>query len=53
MLEDLEDCTEEGLYARLPRYVAPLYDCMTSAQGCFLLLYLKNHLKQLYSIKDA
>ena len=51
--EELEDCSEEALYQRLPRDARPLYQCMTSAQGCFLLLYLKNHLRQLYSIKDA
>ena len=51
--EELDEASEEVLFSRLPADVTPLYDSMTSAQGCFLLLYLKNHLKQLYSIKDA
>lgn len=53
MLEDDDDDEDkEALYARLPEDTTELQKCITSAQGCILLLVLKQHLKASYKITD-
>lgn len=43
----------QSLTAMLPADVLPLQECMLAAQGCVLLLALKQHLKSTYSITDG
>lgn len=53
-LEDEDDEEDrEVLYERLPEDLSDLQQCITSAQGCMLLLILKQHLKDMYGINDA
>lgn len=53
-LEDEDDEEDrEALFARLPEDTTDLQQCVTSAQGCMLLLILKQHLKDMYGINDA
>lgn len=49
--DDIEDIDE--IIERLPDNTADLQQCITSAQGCMLLLILKQHLKEMYGINDA
>lgn len=49
---DDEDETFESVYDNLPSDLKPLKDCMYKAQGCCLLLILKQFLKEVYSISD-
>lgn len=49
--DDLEDIDE--IIAKLPENTTDLQHCITSAQGCMLLLILKQHLKDMYGINDA
>ena len=37
---------------RLPSNIAPLKEIILLAQGCILLLYLKQHLKDMYGFTD-
>lgn len=53
-LEDEDDDEDrDALIARLPTDTTELQQCVTSAQGCMLLLILKQHLKDMYGINDA
>jgi cohesin loading factor subunit SCC2 len=53
-LEDEDDEEDRDvLCERLPDDTAELQHCITSAQGCMLLLILKQHLKDMYGINDA
>lgn len=53
-LEDEDDDEDrDDLVARLPDDCTELQQCITSAQGCMLLLILKQHLKDMYGINDA
>lgn len=53
ILEDDDDDEDiETLYHRLPESTVELQKCITAAQGCILLLMLKQHLKDLYKIND-
>lgn len=50
-LEDEDDEEDrDALYERLPEDMTDLQQCITSAQGCMLLLILKQHLKDMYGI---
>lgn len=53
LVDDDDDEDKEVLFARLPEDTSELQKCITSAQGCILLLLLKQHLKALYKINDA
>lgn len=48
--DDEEDL--DVLYARLPDDTTELEKCITAAQGCMLLLILKQQLKDNYGITD-
>lgn len=53
-LEDEDDDEDrDALYHRLPDDCTNLIQIVTSAQGCMLLLILKQHLKDMYGINDA
>lgn len=53
-LEDEDDIEDIGeIIERLPDNTTDLQQCITSAQGCMLLLILKQHLKDMYGINDA
>lgn len=53
-LEDEDDEEDrDTITARLPEDTTELQQCVTSAQGCLLLLILKQHLKDMYGINDA
>lgn len=47
--EDLDD-DSDSLLSRLPEDPTVLLQAITSAQGCMLLLVLKEHLKTLYGL---
>lgn len=51
MDEDDED--EEALLARVPEDTSLLQACLTGAQGCLLLLMLKQHLKDVYGLSEG
>lgn len=51
-LEDDDDDDQEAILNRLPEDTTELQTCITSAQGCMLLLILKQHLKETYGITD-
>lgn len=48
-----EDDDEATLLARVPQDTSQLQACLTAAQGCLLLLMLKQHLKDVYSLSDG
>ncbi|XP_055635470.1 nipped-B protein isoform X2 [Toxorhynchites rutilus septentrionalis] len=52
-LEDDEDDDQDVILSRLPEDTTELQNCITSAQGCMLLLILKQHLKDIYGITDC
>lgn len=53
-LEDEDDEEDrDAIVERLPENTTDLQHCITSAQGCMLLLILKQHLKDMYGINDA
>lgn len=56
-LDPLEDDDDEedrdAIYCRLPEDTTELQNCITSAQGCILLLVLKQHLKTCYKITEG
>lgn len=53
-LEDEDDEEDKDvLYGRLPEDTSELQSCITSAQGCMLLLMIKQHLKEMYGINDG
>lgn len=51
--DDDEEETIESIVKNLPVDLKLFKDCMLSAQGCCLLLILKQFLKEVYSITDA
>ncbi|XP_037812492.1 nipped-B protein-like [Lucilia sericata] len=54
VLEDDDDEEDpEVLFKRLPDDVMEIQKCITSAQACMLLLILKEHLKDMYSLTDS
>lgn len=54
VLEDDDDEDDpEVLVKRLPDDTYEISKCLTSAQACVLLLVLKEHLKEMYSITDS
>ncbi|XP_040162407.1 nipped-B protein isoform X2 [Anopheles arabiensis] len=52
-LEDDDDDDQEAILTRLPDDTSDLENCIRSAQGCMLLLILKQHLKDIYGITDS
>lgn len=50
---DEDDDDEDGLVARVPTDTRQLQTCLTSAQGCLLLLMLKQHIKDVYGLSDG
>ncbi|XP_058453051.1 nipped-B protein [Malaya genurostris] len=52
-LEDDDDDDQDVILGRLPEDTTELQNCITSAQGCMLLLILKQHLKDIYGITDC
>lgn len=48
-----EDDDEDALLARVPDDTSQLQACLTAAQGCLLLLMLKQHLKDVYGLSDG
>ncbi|XP_050313224.1 nipped-B-like protein isoform X2 [Anthonomus grandis grandis] len=48
-----EDDDEEALAARVPENASDLQACLTAAQGCLLLLMLKQHIKDVYGLSDG
>ncbi|CAH1960755.1 unnamed protein product [Acanthoscelides obtectus] len=49
-----EDDEDEGmLLSRVPEDTSQLQACITAAQGCFLLLMLKQHIKDVYGLSDG
>lgn len=48
-----EEETMESVLARLPMDPTIFEKCCVSSQGCLLLLYLKQHLKELYGFSDS
>lgn len=51
--DDDDDEDKEALFERLPDDTSALQDCIKAAQGCMLLLILKQHLKDMYGINDG
>lgn len=49
---DEDDDDEDQLVERVPEDVAQLQACITAAQGCLLLLMLKQHIKDIYGLSD-
>ncbi|CAL4060266.1 unnamed protein product, partial [Meganyctiphanes norvegica] len=55
-LDDDDDDDVETLLARIPEneeQIETLFDCINSAQGCLLLLVLKDYLKEIYGLTDG
>ncbi|CAG9855417.1 unnamed protein product [Phyllotreta striolata] len=50
---DEDDDDEELLLTRVPEDTSQLQACMTAAQGCMLLLMLKQHIKDVYGLTDG
>lgn len=50
---DEDDEDEDQLAARVPEDAVHLQACITAAQGCLLLLVLKQHLKDIYGLSDG
>ncbi|XP_053394741.1 nipped-B-like protein isoform X2 [Mercenaria mercenaria] len=53
MYYDEDDDDKDILLNRLPGDIAPLKEIIWIAQGCILLLYLKQHLKDMYGFTDG
>lgn len=54
ILEDDDDEEDpKVLFKRLPNDTTEIQKCITSAQACMLLLILKEHLKDMYSLTDS
>lgn len=51
--EEEEDEDVASLLQRLPADTRPFEEFLTAAQGCLLLLMLKQHLKDQYGLTDA
>ncbi|XP_031343014.1 nipped-B-like protein A [Photinus pyralis] len=52
-IEDDDDNEAKVLAEHMPENTSHLEDCLSAAQGCLLLLSLKQHLKDLYGITDG
>lgn len=50
---DEDDEDEEVLASRVPEDASQLQACITAAQGCLLLLMLKQHIKDVYGLSDG
>lgn len=50
---DDDDDDKESLLERLPADISPMQEILWIAQGCILLLYLKQHLKDMYGFTDS
>lgn len=50
---DEDDDDEDALVTRVPEDTRQLQACLTSAQGCLLLLMLKQHIKDVYGLSDG
>lgn len=50
---DEDDDDESALAERVPEDASQLQACLTAAQGCLLLLMLKQHLKDVYGLSDG
>ncbi|KAJ8977322.1 hypothetical protein NQ317_018604 [Molorchus minor] len=50
---DEDDDDEELLASRVPEDTSQLQACITAAQGCLLLLMLKQHIKDVYGLSDG
>ncbi|KAJ8923545.1 hypothetical protein NQ315_010123 [Exocentrus adspersus] len=50
---DEDDEDEEVLASRVPEDPRQLQACITAAQGCLLLLMLKQHIKDVYGLSDG
>nr|XP_023029223.1 nipped-B-like protein [Leptinotarsa decemlineata] len=50
---DEDDDDEETLVSRVPEDTSNLQACITAAQGCLLLLMLKQHIKDIYGLSDG
>jgi hypothetical protein len=50
--DDEDEETFESVLSNLPGDLKPLRECLNKAQGCCLLLVLKQFLKEIYSITD-
>ncbi|XP_078354070.1 nipped-B-like protein isoform X1 [Oculina patagonica] len=48
-----EEETFESVLARIPPDPTIFEQCCVSSQGCLLLLYLKQHLKEMYGFSDS
>lgn len=55
IISALDEDDEDGdvLVVRLPNNTQELQSCITAAQGCLLLLVLKQHLKDIYGLNDG
>lgn len=49
---DEDDDDEDALFGRVPEDTRQLEAYLTTAQGCLLLLMLKQHLKDIYGLSD-
>lgn len=49
---DEDDDDEDALVSRVPEDTRQLQAYLTTAQGCLLLLMLKQHLKDIYGLSD-
>ena len=49
---DEDDDDEDVLVSRVPEDTRQLQAYLTTAQGCLLLLMLKQHLKDIYGLSD-
>ncbi|XP_057671189.1 nipped-B-like protein B [Diorhabda carinulata] len=50
---DEDDDDEESLLSRVPEDTSQLQAYITAAQGCLLLLMLKQHIKDVYGLSDG
>ncbi|XP_044256313.1 nipped-B-like protein [Tribolium madens] len=50
---DEDDDDEDALVSRVPEDTRQLQAYLTTAQGCLLLLMLKQHLKDIYGLSDS
>ncbi|CAH1153389.1 unnamed protein product [Phaedon cochleariae] len=50
---DEDDDDEDLLLSRVPEDTTQLQACITAAQGCLLLLMLKQHIKDVYGLSDG
>lgn len=49
---DEDDVDEDALLSRVPEDTRQLQAYITTAQGCLLLLMLKQHIKDIYGLSD-